>query len=150
MRQVYDVSLTYLGRELIVGAIWGVLLVLGALTIRRIILENRTSQLFLAMIPVCLALGLAYSMDITEERVHVIKFGILGFLFARDFSNIHPTNRFLLATLAGFFVGVIDETFQWILPYRVGDVRDVVFDTGSTALGALVFLTSKKPSKLGS
>lgn len=79
-------------------------------------------------------------MEITEERIHVIKYGILGFLLARDISKPTYINTFIVAFCAGLFVGIVDELFQWILPSRVGDIRDVVIDCISTALGILVLL----------
>ncbi|WP_423243987.1 VanZ family protein [Candidatus Seongchinamella marina] len=43
----------------------------------------------------------------------------------------------LLAKLAIFAisVGMIDETIQWYLPNRVGDPRDVAFNTVAAILG---------------
>jgi len=93
----------------------------------------------------CLILFFGYryaaGMKILEERIHLIKYGILGWLVMRDNSE---RRKFRI----GFFVSLVfcsgiaslDEMIQWFLPYRVGDLRDVGFGFLGAMLGSLLFL----------
>ncbi|NQU94849.1 MAG: VanZ family protein [Candidatus Omnitrophica bacterium] len=77
------------------------------------------------------------------ERLHVIEYGLLGYLALRDFSGkglrgtisdcIKPALLFVL------WVSMLDEGFQWILPYRTGDIRDVITNMASGFLGVIQF-----------
>ncbi|MDH5184265.1 MAG: VanZ family protein [Gammaproteobacteria bacterium] len=53
-----------------------------------------------------------------EERIHFILFGLLGFSSRQLF-------RYFPALLLTYAVSGLDELWQWWLPDRVGDWRDV-------------------------
>ena len=76
--------------------------------------------------------GFAYSLTLTmpAERIHLLEYGILGLLAAAGLrkkgeSIWRSSGRALLFV---FLVGLLDEGFQWLLPDRVGDWRDVGFN----------------------
>ncbi len=69
------------------------------------------------------------SLRVVEERVHILEFMVLGFLGRTDTKlKIHPL-------LLVFLVSFIDEGFQYILPGRVFDLRDVLLDLLGGLLG---------------
>ncbi|MBN1385060.1 MAG: VanZ family protein, partial [Elusimicrobia bacterium] len=37
-----------------------------------------------------------------------------------------------------FFIGILDEVFQWFLPTRVGDIRDVLFNAAGGLWGVVL------------
>ena len=90
----------------------------------------------LAQIVLCLAImGWAvYQLDIPEERVHFLQYGLLGILV---FMTRRSGSWWELGALAGFvvLVGIGDELIQWWLPNRVGDLRDVAMNAGAGVLG---------------
>ena len=77
------------------------------------------------------------------ERLHVIEYGILGYFALKDLSGkglcgkisdyIKPVLLFVA------LVSFLDEGFQWILPYRVFDVRDIITNIVSGFLGVIQF-----------
>jgi len=71
----------------------------------------------------------AFKMRILEEKVHLIKYGLLGALAINDFLKIGKRIYLsvLLSLLYVLIVSSIDETVQYFLPYRVGDLRDIGF-----------------------
>lgn len=85
-----------------------------------------------------------------SEKTHVLTYGLLGYLAAKD---LFGTNKkFLLKSmaLALFFVSIIsaiDELFQGILPYRVRDIRDFVTNTVGGMFGISLWLTLKSRQK---
>ncbi len=63
-----------------------------------------------------------------EERFHLVLFGLLGYIGRLAFD----TKR------AGGFCAALsigDELFQWFLPFRVGDLRDVVMNGAASMAG---------------
>ncbi len=68
------------------------------------------------------------------EKVHVVIFGLLGFLSQKLFTA--KASFIICASLS-----LLDEVFQYFLPNRVGDIRDVGINLFSAILGLfLAFL----------
>jgi VanZ like protein len=55
---------------------------------------------------------------------------------------------FLLPLLAGVVVGVLDEWFQWFIPIRAGEARDVILNTVASGCGLLFALSVEPPDRL--
>ncbi len=75
----------------------------------------------------------ALTLPIAEERLHLLLFGVLGFSLSNDLATL-PKSYFL-AFFMGSGIGIADELFQWALPNRVGDFRDVVINSIGTLWG---------------
>jgi len=54
----------------------------------------------------------------------------------------------LLPLLAGTIVGTLDEWFQWFIPIRVGEARDVLVNEIATGCGLLLALALNPPERL--
>jgi len=71
-------------------------------------------------------------LPLFEERIHLLQYGLVGFLWTNAFFYYQKPNSLLLPIIGGCFAGLatacLDEAIQAILPYRVGDLRDVGFD----------------------
>ena len=74
------------------------------------------------------------------ERIHVLLFGLFGFLSQRLFG----TRVALIVCLA---VSGLDELLQFFLPNRVGDWRDVLTNVISSDLGMLLSALSTTQNK---
>ena len=87
----------------------------------------------------------AWHLDILVERMHLLEYGLLGWLAIRD--TLRKKKGIVKASIfSGLFilgVSIVDEAFQWWLPYRVGDTRDVVFNEVGGLWGMSLFLISK-------
>ncbi len=83
------------------------------------------------------AAGLIYSLclPLPEERVHLIQFGLLGVLAYPSFKGEQETwwKTIWVPLLFVSSIGVADEVFQWFLPDRYFDLRDILFN----ALGGI-------------
>lgn len=75
-------------------------------------------------------------IPISEERIHFILFGSLGYLGTMLFAP-------LKGLLFCFFFSVGDELFQWFLPDRVGDIRDVIFNFIASSIGIILALSER-------
>jgi len=79
-----------------------------------------------------------------EERMHLIEYGLLGWLIGWSLEGCRMTvGRVCLAITLGWSIGLGDEIIQYFLPNRVYDLRDVILNGLSVTLGLLFFLTSK-------
>ncbi len=86
----------------------------------------------------------AWHQPFFSERLHILEYGLLGWLAARDFSESKPLLKAAcFAILFVFLIGSTDEFFQKILPYRVGELRDVITDLISGVLGIILFQSNK-------
>ncbi len=65
-----------------------------------------------------------FSTNIPEERIHYIEYTILGVLTFKTFQKDSFKN-FVFYSLLILLIGAVDETIQFFLPNRVGDLRDV-------------------------
>ncbi len=77
----------------------------------------RTILLFIGWV-IPLFLFLPLSLPVVEERLHFLLFGGLGFFSMLLFS-------FPVAVAVTLLYGGLDELWQWVLPDRFGDWRDV-------------------------
>ncbi|MGR3175636.1 MAG: VanZ family protein [Candidatus Scalindua sp.] len=79
---------------------------------------------------ICCLYGLAiYIVDVPEEQVHFIEYGILSALIYLALTHdINNRSIFFLSALIVFVFGTIDEAIQWLLPNRVFDIRDLVMN----------------------
>jgi hypothetical protein len=70
-----------------------------------------------------------------EESLHVVEYGILGWLLLRACSHrFRDPAVYLLAGALGAVVGTLDECVQWVIPERYWDYRDLLINGGAVAL----------------
>lgn len=81
--------------------------------------------------------GVAMGYEIPAERIHFLEYGILGSLVLNA-----AINSWKIPILSSFvfvsIIGIGDETIQWFLPNRVGDIRDVFMNSVGGLLGISV------------
>ena len=83
----------------------------------------------------------ALNLRIDVEKLHVFEYALLGWLATRDLRRQKgPVKSLILAIIFVTLISFIDEGFQKILPYRVGQVRDAVINIKSGFMGILLFL----------
>ena len=83
--------------------------------------------------------------SLPEEKMHIIEYGLLGWLIAWAIGNNKKSKFFYmtLGILLGWIIGWGDEIIQYYLPNRVYDIRDVLLNGLSVTIGFLFFQISK-------
>jgi hypothetical protein len=81
------------------------------------------------------------------EAFHFVEYGILTLLFYLAWHPIDDVSVLLLPLLAGLIVGTLDEWFQWFIPSRVGELRDVLLDGAAVASGLLFSIGVDPPGR---
>ena len=74
------------------------------------------------------------------ERFHFLEYGLITLLFYRAWRPAGDVSSLVLPVLAGLIVGSLEEWFQWFIPARVGDVRDVFLNGVAIGCGLLFSL----------
>jgi predicted amidohydrolase YtcJ len=81
------------------------------------------------------------------ESFHFVEYGLVAFFFYRAWRPLRDGSMFLLPLLAGVIVGSVDEWFQWFIPIRAGEARDVALNTIAIGCGVLFALAVDPPPR---
>lgn len=80
------------------------------------------------------------------ERVHILEYGLLALLFYWALRPAAGATALLLAGVAAAAVGVVDETVQWLVATRVGEVRDVLLNWAAVGTGLVAAVSLTPPT----
>ena len=105
------------------------------------------------LIAAALVIGASYSVLMAAgdretdavERVHLIEYGALAWLFYRAWKPANDLSIVILPVLAGLIVGTCDEWLQWFIPNRVGEARDVALNLVAVGCGLLFVFGADPP-----
>jgi VanZ family protein len=115
--------------------------------------ENRARRL--AAVALAVSGAIAYfaafrtgnaDVDVVEA-FHFVEYGALALLFDRAWSHHADARRIAFPLLAGLTTGIVDETVQWFLASRVGELHDVLLNAAAVCFGFLVALALDPPSR---
>ena len=115
--------------------------------------------------PLPSALGLAYtsvhvdrdSRDRRSGARALIEYGLIAVLFyrvwrhsgaAEQVRRAGDASTMVLPMLCGFIVGTLDEWLQWFIPYRVGEMHDVLLNFTALVCGVLFGVALEPPPSL--
>lgn len=93
-------------------------------------------RLVLAALVTAAAFFLAHT---PEERLHFLTYGLLGWLISWSFEN--KATSLLLPLLLVWLAGTGDELIQALLPSRLFDLRDILFNGIAGTAGIALFST---------
>jgi hypothetical protein len=74
---------------------------------------------------------------IFTETFHFIEYGILAALFYRAWHGVGDWSVLALPLLAATITGAVDEWYQWFIPIRAGEMRDVGINCLAAGCGLL-------------
>lgn len=116
--------------------------------------QRRTFRYIALLCSVCLG-GFYILFDSLSftECFHFVEYGLLAWLFYRAFRSgtselADDVSLVALPMFAGLIVGIMDEWFQWFIPIRAGEARDITLDLVATACGLLFALGVEPPQRL--
>jgi VanZ family protein len=105
--------------------------------------ERRASRLVLLGMAVCVAAayvawtGSADPAIRAVETFHFVQYGLITLLFHLAWRHLDDGSAVVLAALAAFIAGVAEEGYQWFLPARVGELRDVWLNAVAIGCGVM-------------
>ncbi len=80
----------------------------------------------------------------SEEMFHAIIYAALGSSLYRDLKG--GKSPLLSAIALGSMIGAADELFQYLIPWRVGDLRDVVLNIVAVSWGVMADKMVNQPN----
>ena len=99
--------------------------------------------------PAAIVVGVTATSRTPIEGVHFIQFGVLGLLAFRAMSHrMRDLGVYLSATLIAIIVGTVDEAIQWMLPDRVFDHRDILFNLSGGLLVQVAIGLGFRPASI--
>ncbi|HVH55435.1 MAG TPA: VanZ family protein [Vicinamibacterales bacterium] len=137
----------------IVGSVIAVAVLIAiAAAIRRI--RDRKAQRYGA-IALALLLATIYATlnagDNPESNVvelfHFVQYGLIALLFYRAWQPQGDLSVVLLTLLSGLMVGSVEEWFQWFIPNRVGEMKDVFLNLAAIGTGLLFAAAVDPPDR---
>ena len=100
--------------------------------------ENRWPRYVLLATGLAIAYGYYRVMQpIFTETFHFIEYGVLAALFYRAWDRVGDWSVLVLPLLASSTAGAADEWFQWFIPIRAGEARDVGINCLAAGCGLL-------------
>jgi len=130
----------------IVGAALAITGIAAAAWIVTRIRDRRASRFALIATAVIVAAGYARwsALGVPDsdvvELVHFLEYGAVAWLFYRAWLPIGDASVLMLAFLSALTVGTFEEWFEWFIPARVGELRDVLLNSVAIGCGLLVSL----------
>jgi len=127
-------------RNIVAGSVAAIVTVAGLIAVTRI-REDRLWRY--GLLAAALAGGVGYGYVTASgnaevdavERFHFIEYGVLALLFHRVWKDRGGAASLVFPALSGILVGTLDEAFQWFIPARVGELRDVLLNSAATVSG---------------
>ncbi len=134
----------------------GCLLVLIAAITQGLRVRPSGIEVFVALGIAAVYLLVLVRMTIPAERTHLIEYGVLALLIYAALSERLKQGKFvpvpaMLAVMLAGLLGVLDEAIQYLLPARVFDPVDMLFNFVAAALAvcssAILALVRRRSSK---
>lgn len=82
------------------------------------------------------------------EHFHFVQYGFITWLFYRAWWKRGDAASLVLPAVVAFIFGIAEEWWQWFLPVRVGELKDVLLNTVAIACGLMVSIALSPPKWL--
>jgi len=117
---------------IVVGAAFLILLLF---LLFRLKIRSLTNYFWLSLVTALYVYFTLKLWNVPVEAVHFLEYGLLGlFLFRALKFHVKDKSIYIIAFFCGSLVGIFDEIFQWMVPLRFWDIRDVGFNALSSGL----------------
>jgi hypothetical protein len=83
------------------------------------------------------------------ERFHFVEYGLVTYLFYRAWRDLEDASIVVLPVFAGLIVGTLEEWFQWFVPVRVGEMKDILLNGVAIGCGLLVSYAIDPARRIG-
>jgi len=112
---------------------------------------RRRHLLRYGLLVLALTIGAGYifvnALSVTES-FHFIEYSLLALLFYRAWRTLDDVSLLVLPVIAGTIAGTFDEWFQWFIPIRAGEARDIVLNAVASVTGLLFAVSVDPPGRL--
>lgn len=124
-----------------------ILLILGLIFVLFLISRKSLTVPRLMIVSILITFGFFFIQQLTiiVEKLHILEYGLFGWLVCRDLLRDKSLTRGVLLSCAiCLFVGSLDEIIQAILPYRVFDLNDIRLNLFGSLQGLVIYILSER------
>jgi hypothetical protein len=109
-----------------------------------------------ALIAVAVAIAGAFARFVSTgnidvdlvEAFHFVEYGAITYLYYRVWRRRPDTGAVVFPAAAAFLVGIADESVQWLVPGRIGELHDIWLNGVAVGCGVLVSVAIHPPLSL--
>lgn len=123
---------------------WVSFSILGFIALLIVVRKKASKEAYLVLLVLALGTFVANYLQIVDERIHIVEYGILGILLCKEIPSPAYLSRPLLAIVIASLAGIVDEFIQYFAPERVCDVRDMLLNAFSALWGICLFEIGKR------
>jgi len=141
-RQVSDFIKAHIGEKGFLILV-GIIFVIFGLSFLVFVIRKRPKLINILLFNILLILGmfLAWQIKIPVEKMHILEYAVLGWVAGLDLVKRDKNIKSIVfASMICITLGILDELFQKMLPYRYFDLRDIVFNSLGGAWGVILYL----------
>lgn len=141
-RQLMEFTTHHIGKDGFRILIAGIFIILSAVFLAAEAKRLANPFRFFVMLAL-LGTTLFYSWKIKmpQVRMHILMYSIVGWLATRDATKSRRIwKTILLAWCFASIVGISEELLQKMLPYRVFDMEDIVYNITGATIGVALYL----------
>jgi len=133
-----------------IGVTATVLPIAAAILVAAARIRHQRRLRFTALV-LSVAIGVAYvrlNALTPTESFHFVEYGLLGCLFYFALPPAGDWSILVLPLIAGIATGTLDEWFQWFIPIRAGEMRDIALDAVASLCGVVFAISLRSPPPL--
>jgi len=139
VRRIRDYLTTTLGEQgfsYAVAGVFGICAIIAVIWIIRLRIYEKPVQMIVLVLTSACYIYFILRLELVVERIHYIEYGLVTILAFRAIAPLFPNSgAFILSLMYVIALGTFDEGVQWILPTRVGEIRDVWINLTAGFLG---------------
>lgn len=133
LRENFGQSVTYIPHFLAIGFFWGFIIYISCYKKKKLLFYFWLVLFFI------IYFLLMEKLELPAERIHLLEYGLLGYFTYRALENdLTKKSIYLWAPFLVLCVSILDEGIQYLLPNRVGDLKDTFLNEVSGILGLMI------------
>ena len=144
-RQLMDFAKSHIGKNGLI-VLFGLVFLISGLSFLVFVIRKIHGLIKILVVALLLITGLtmAWQARILAEKMHILEYGFLGWFAGKDLikTDEKKFRGIILACIFTAFIGILDEGFQKILPYRVFELRDIGMNILGGIWGVILYLLS--------
>ena len=91
-----------------------------------------------------------WKIKLPQVRMHILMYAVVGWLSSRDAMKSDRTwKTIIVAWIFAAGAGALEELLQKLLPYRIFDVNDIMFNLKGASLGVILYLIRPPVNSFG-
>jgi VanZ family protein len=137
----------------IIGGLVAIAVLLAIVAAMRKIRDRKPQRYGMIALAIVIAAGYASvnAGDNPESNVvelfHFVQYGLIALLFYRAWQPAGDLSIVLFTLCSGLIVGIVEEWFQWFIPNRVGEMKDVFLNLAAISTGLLFAAAADPPDR---